>query len=237
MNIFKRLFKIGQAEANASIDNMEDPIKMTEQGIRDMKEDLAKSVEAMAQVKAMAIRAKNERDEHDAKAKDYESKAIAILKKAHAGSMDAADADRLAKEALAKKEEAQSHATRASEDTSKFEGNVAQLQGTIQTIKDNISNWENELKTLKARVKVSDATKNVNKQMAALDNTGTVSMLERMKEKVAQEEALAEAYGDIADTNKSIDDEINAAADTSEEKVDDELAKLKEQLGLGKDNA
>lgn len=237
MNIFKRLFKIGQAEANASIDNMEDPIKMTEQGIRDMKEDLAKSVEAMAQVKAMAIRAKNERDEHDAKAKDYESKAIAILKKAHAGSMDAADADRLAKEALAKKEEAQSHATRAGEDTSKFEGNVAQLQGTIQTIKDNISNWENELKTLKARVKVSDATKNVNKQMAALDNTGTVSMLERMKEKVAQEEALAEAYGDIADTNKSIDDEINAAADTSEEKVDDELARLKEQLGLGKDNA
>lgn len=234
MNIFKRLFKIGQAEANASIDNMEDPIKMTEQGIRDMKEDLNKSVEAMAQVKAMAIRSKNERDEHEAKAKDYESKAIAILKKAHSGSMEAADADRLAKEALAKKEEAQAHFNRASEDTTKFEGNVAQLQSTIQTIKDNIGNWENELKTLKARVKVSDATKNVNKQMAALDSTGTVSMLERMKEKVAQEEALAEAYGDIADTNKSIDDEINAAADTSEEKVDDELAKLKEQLALDK---
>ena len=29
--------------------------------------------------------------------------------------------------------------------------------------------------------------------MAELDSTGTVSMLERMKEKVAQEEALAEA--------------------------------------------
>ena len=237
MNIFKRLFKIGQAEANASIDNMEDPIKMTEQGIRDMKEDLAKSVEAMAQVKAMAIRSKNERDEHQAKAKDYESKAIAILKKAHSGGMEAPEADRLAKEALAKKEEAQAHTDRADADTKKFEGNVAQLQATIQTIKDNIGNWENELNTLKARVKVSSATKNVNKQMAALDSTGTVSMLERMKEKVAQEEALAEAYGDIADTNKSIDDEINAAADTSEAKVDDELAKLKEQLGLDKDKA
>ena len=235
MNIFKRLFKIGQAEANASIDNMEDPIKMTEQGIRDMKEDLAKSVEAMAQVKAMAIRSKNERDEHQEKAKEYESKAIAILKKAHIGSMEASEADRLAKEALAKKEKAEAHAKTASEDTTKFEGNVSQLQSTIQTIKDNIGKWENELKTLKARVKVSSATKNVNKQMAALDNTGTVSMLERMKEKVAQEEALAEAYGDIADTNKSIDDEINAAADTSEKKVDDELAKLKEQLGLDKD--
>ena len=237
MNIFKRLFKIGQAEANASIDNMEDPIKMTEQGIRDMKEDLSKSVEALAQVKAMAIRSKNERDEHTAKAKEYETKAIAILKKAHNGDLDTTEADRLAKEALSKKEEAQKHADRSGQDTEKFDNNVSQLQTTIQGIKDNISNWENELTTLKARVKVSSATKNVNKQMAALDSTGTVSMLERMKEKVAQEEALAEAYGDIANNKTSLDDEIDAAADTTEQKADDELAKLKEQLGLDKDKA
>ncbi|HIO27988.1 MAG TPA: PspA/IM30 family protein, partial [Flavobacteriaceae bacterium] len=46
MNIFKRLFKIGQSEANSAIDKMEDPIKMTEQGIRDMKQELEKSLEA-----------------------------------------------------------------------------------------------------------------------------------------------------------------------------------------------
>ena len=31
--IFRRLFRIGKAEANSAIDKMEDPIKMTEQGI------------------------------------------------------------------------------------------------------------------------------------------------------------------------------------------------------------
>ena len=237
MNIFKRIFKIGEAQANKAVDNLEDPITMTEQGIRDMKEDLNKSVEAVAQVKAMAIRSKNERDEHTATAKDYESKAMLILKKAHAGTMEVADADRLAKEALAKKEEAQQHANRAGDDTEKFEKNVSQLKDTIETIKGNISNWENELKTLKARVKVSDATKNVNKQMAELDSAGTVSMLERMKEKVAQDEALAEAYGDLANTNKSVDDEIDAAADMTESKLDDDLAKLKEQLGIKKGEA
>ena len=61
MNIFKRIFKIGEAQANKAVDNLEDPITMTEQGIRDMKEDLNKSVEAVAQVKALAIRSKNER--------------------------------------------------------------------------------------------------------------------------------------------------------------------------------
>jgi phage shock protein A len=237
MNIFKRLFKIGQAEANASIDNMEDPIKMTEQGIRDMKEDLNKSVEAMAQVKALAIRSKNDQEDFAEKAKDYESKAILILKKAHSGDMESSEADRLAKEALSKKEEAQKNADRATEETAKFDNNVEQLKATIERVKSNISNWENELKTLKARVKVSDATKNVNKQMAELDSTGTVSMLERMKEKVAQDEALAEAYGDIANSNKSVDDEIDAAADTKEAKVQDDLAKLKEQLGIKKDEA
>ncbi|WP_010228156.1 PspA/IM30 family protein [Gillisia marina] len=232
MNLFKRLFKIGQAETNSAIDNMEDPIKMTEQGIRDMKLDLDKSLEALAQVKALAIRAKNDQDEFQNKAEEYQNKAIIILKKGHSKEMESAEADRLAKEALVQKEMADQQMIRAKEESAKFDNNVAQLQKNIQTIKANIGNWENELKTLKARVKVSNATKSLNKQMAELDSTGTVSMLERMKEKVAQEEALAEAYGDIANASKSIDDEIDKAADTTKAKANDDLEKLKNQLGL-----
>jgi phage shock protein A len=40
MGIFSRLFNVGKAEAHAAIDKLEDPIKMTEQGIRDLKKDL-----------------------------------------------------------------------------------------------------------------------------------------------------------------------------------------------------
>ena len=132
MNIFKRLFKIGEAEANSAIDNMEDPIKLTEQGIRDMKQDLDKSLEALAQVKALAIRAKNDQEQFQDKAEDYQSKAIVILKKAHNKQMDAAEADRLAKEALMKKEEAQKQVDQAKAESEKFDGNVAQLQKNIQ---------------------------------------------------------------------------------------------------------
>ena len=237
MNIFRRLFKIGESEANSAIDKMEDPIKMTEQGIRDMKQDLEKSLEALAQVKALAIRAKNEQEEHQDKAEDYHNKAILILKKAEKEQMEKEEADRLAKQALVKKEEAQQHVSRSKEEVKKFNESIAQLENNIQNIKANISNWENELKTLKARVKVSNATKNLNKQMAEIDSSSTVSMLERMKEKVAQEEALAEAYGDIANASKSIDEELEKAADTSEAKADDDLSKLKEQLGLNNKDA
>lgn len=232
MNFFKRLFKIGEAEANSAIDKMEDPIKMTEQGIRDMKVDLDKSLEALAQVKALAIRAKNDTEEFATKAEDYQQKAMLILKKAQSGDIDSSEADRLAKEALIKKEESLQHVNHGKEETEKFDKSVSQLEKNVQDIKQNISKWENELKTLKARVKVSAATKNVNKQMAEIDSSSTVSMLERMKDKVNQEEALAEAYGDIANASKSIDEELDKAADITKSNADDDLAKLKKKLGM-----
>ena len=63
--------------------------------------------------------------------------------------------------------------------------------------------------TLKARVRVANATKMVNKQMAKIDSNSTVSMLERMKNKVEEDEALAQAYGYMANNTKTVDDEIN----------------------------
>lgn len=232
MNIFRRLFNIGKAEAHSTIDKMEDPIKLTEQGIRDMKKDLDKSLEGLAQVKAMSIRANNEKEDYSSKADDYQTKAMLILKKMQSGDITAEKGDRLAKEALVKKDECLKQAARATQDADKFSQSVSQLEKNVSSIKTNISKWDNELKTLKARVKVSNATKNLNKQMAQIDSSGTVSMLERMKEKVTEEEALAEAYGDIANESKSIDDELDAIVDSTDTNAESDLEKLKKQMGM-----
>ncbi len=232
MNFFKRLLKMGEAEANAALDNMEDPIKLTEQGIRDMKVDLEKSLEALAQVKALAIRSKNEHEEFLFKVENYQEKALILLTKAKKGTLDISKAERLAKESLIKKEENSLQAKITKSQSVNLEGSVSQLEINVAEVKKNISKWENELKTLKARVKVSNATQKLNKQMSGVDSSGTVSMLERMKDKVNQEEALAEAYGDIAKANKSVDDEIDKAIDFTNDSAENELAKLKEQLGL-----
>lgn len=236
MNVFKRLFRIGEAEAQSAVDKLEDPIKMTEQGIRDLKKDLDKSLQALAEVKAMAIRAKNEVETHKNKSKDYENKAMLLLKKGQSGDLDAAEADRLASEALVKKEEASGQMARSKEEHDRFDKNVSQLESNVKKIKSTISQYENELKTLKARVKVSSATKKLNKQMAQIDSSSTVSMLERMKDKVIEEEALAESYGDIANESRSVDDEIDKALDgsSSEVKAADDLAAMKAKLGLDK---
>lgn len=236
MNMFKRLFRIGEAEAHAAIDKLEDPIKLTEQGIRDLKKDLDKSLQALAEVKAMAIRSKNEVESHKNKAKDYENKAMLLLKKGQAGEIDGAEADRLASEALVKKEEATGQMNRAKEEHDRFDKNIGQLDLNVKKLRSSISQYENELKTLKARVKVSTATKKLNKQMAQIDASSTVSMLERMKDKVVEEEALAESYGEIAHESKSVDDEIDKvlSGGSSEVKAADDLAALKAKLGMDK---
>jgi phage shock protein A len=231
MNFFKRLFKLGEAEANSAIDKLEDPIKMTEQGIRDLKRDLEKSLKAMAEVKALHIRTKNDLQSYSNKAADYESKAMLLVKKASNGEIPAEESDRLATEALLRKEENVKLAAQAAKDADKFSTDVSALEGNLRKIKSMIAKYENELKTLKARVKVSKATQNLNKQMANLDSGSTISMLERMKDKVEEQEALAESYGEIANENQSLDAEIDAVlGDDAKVEATDALAALKAKM-------
>lgn len=230
MGIFKRIFKIGEAEAHSLVDKLEDPIKMTEQAIRDLKGDLEKSIKALAEVKALAIRSKNETDMHRNRAKEYENKAIALLQKAQGGSMDASEADRLAQSALEKKEEHTRSLSVSLENQKKYDASVSKLETQIKRLKSNISKWENEAKILKARAKVSSATKSVNKQLAGIDSSSTVAMLERMKEKVEKEESLSESYAEIAEENTSVDEEIDLALGGGSSS--DALAALKEKLAL-----
>ncbi len=236
MNILKRLFSIGKAEANSAIDNLEDPIKMTEQGIRDLKSDLDKALHALAEVKALSIRARNDMESFSNKMTDYEKKAMILLQQAQKGDLDPTEADRLATQALTKKDESKQQFERSKVEKEKFDGSIQTMDANIKRLRNQISQYENELRTLKARVKVSTATKNINKQMAQIDASSTVSMLERMKDKVAEEEALAESYGDIANESRSVDEEIDRAIESAgADNATDELAELKRKMGLNSD--
>jgi phage shock protein A len=230
MGIFNRLFTVGKAEANAAIDKLEDPIKMTEQGIRDLKKDLDNSLQALAEVKALAIRSKKDLSTHKSTAAMYEQKAILLIQKAEKGEIEVAEADRLATEVLSRKEEALEQAGRAQEEVGRFDGSIAQLDANVKKLKSTVTRYENELRTLKARARVSQATQKINKQMSGIDSSGTVSMLEKMKEKVDQQEAMAQAYGDIAVGNQGLDDEIDAALSDKNVKASVSLEELKARL-------
>lgn len=230
MNIFKRIFRIGQAEIHAVVDKMEDPIKMTEQGIREMKEDLDQAMEAYAKVKALAIRTHNAADKKREEAADYENKAVLLLQKLQKQELETDQAERLAKEALHLKKQSLLEADELSNQADVHDESANEVHKNIEVLKYNINKWETELATIKARVRVANATKVVNKQLAKMDSNSTISMLERMKEKVEEDEALAKAYGEMAQKQTSVSDEIDQALNENADDAD--LEALKKQLGM-----
>jgi len=228
MNIFKRIFRIGQAEIHSVVEKMEEPIKMTEQGIREMREDLNQALEAYAKVKAMAIRTQNSVNSKRKEAEDYENKAVLLLEKANREEISVEQAESLAKEALIIKKRLLEEITELEYQVTVHEKSAEEVQKNTEVLKFNINKWENELTTLKARVRVANATKMVNKQMAKIDSNSTVSMLERMKNKVEEDEALAQAYGSMANNTKTIDDEINETL--KGDLIENELEALKQKI-------
>ncbi|MBK7867302.1 MAG: PspA/IM30 family protein [Ignavibacteriales bacterium] len=106
MSFFKRLFKIGQAEAHNVIDKLEDPIKLSEQAIRDLKQDLSMAMQAFAEVKALAIKMERDKNLYGERSLEWERKAVLLLQRAENGQMAPQEAERLAKEALLQKEDA-----------------------------------------------------------------------------------------------------------------------------------
>ncbi len=233
MSFFSRLFKIGQAEAHSVIDQFEDPIKLTEQGIRDLKKDLQGAMTSLAEVKAIAIRTRREADNQKRLAADYERKAMVLLQKGQSGEVDAADAERLATEALSKKEQAAAEAVRIAQEAERHEKMANQLQANVNKIKSTVSSHENDLRTLKARAKTASSTKKINQQLSKMDSSGTVAMLERMKSRVEEDESLAVAYADMASPDKSVDDEINAAVTSGQStSATASLEELKKKMGI-----
>ncbi|WP_158857228.1 PspA/IM30 family protein [Lunatibacter salilacus] len=230
MNVLKRLFKIGQAETHSAIDKLEDPINMIEQGLRDMRDNQDKALRALAEVKAMHIRRSKDLKENEILEEDLQNKSVLLLKKSQQGELETQEAENLVKGNLKRKAQVAQEILLIRDEVSNLEKQVGTLEQNLSRIKAGIQQWENELRTLKARIKVSSATEKINKQMTNMDSTGVVAMLERMKEKVVQDEALAEAYGEMANANQSHDEKLKKTLEDLT--VEDELAQLKKQMGM-----
>jgi phage shock protein A len=73
----------------------------------------------------------------------------------------------------------------------------------------------------------------INQQLAGVDSSGTIAMLEKMKDKVVEEESLAEAYADLSEVGADMDTEIEKALIAeAPEKTSDSLADLKKKMGI-----
>ncbi len=183
MSFFQRLFTIGESNVHSAIDKLEDPIKMTEQGIRDLKKDFSSAMTGLAEVKGIAIRTRKKANQTKQLASDYERKAMLLLQKMQKNQIDPAEAERLATEALNKKEEHAKDADRLNSEAVAHEKRSASLQSRVNKLKSTITSYENDIITLKARARTAESTKKINAQLAQIDSSSTITMLEKINPK------------------------------------------------------
>lgn len=234
--VFKRIFKVFQSEAHSVVDKLEDPIKMTEQGIRDLKKDLQGAMTSLAEVKSLSMRLGRDVQEKKQLGSDYERKAMLLLQKAQSGGIAPEEADRLAGQALQRKEQTDTELQRLQTDYEAQTKMADSLQGKVGQIKQAITRYENELVTLKARARTASSMRKINQQLSTIDASGTISMLEKMKQKVDEEESLAAAYGEISTMDNGVDSEIDKALESPTPAASDSLLELKQKMGLLNNN-
>lgn len=217
MGIFDRISRVVRANVNDMINNAEDPEKVLEQTIIDMKDDLVKMRQAVAQAIAAQKRTEQQYNKNKNDANMWQQRAQLALTKGE---------ESLAREALMKKK---TFAETAATLKQQLDQQITQTDGlrrNVAALESKISEAATKKNMLKARMSAAKANEQLQNTIGNLNTSSAMSAFERMEDKVLQMEAVSESAGELA----GFGEENKWAALEAGTDVDDELAAMKAQL-------
>jgi len=219
MSVFKRLRDLTLSNVYALIEKAEDPVKLTDQYIRDMQADLEDAERAVAAQIALEKKFKQLYEEQEALVQKRNEQAHTA---AQAGNVD------LARRALEEKKAAEA---KRDEYKTSFDQNKASadnLRAKLEDMRKQLTEMKNKRETLVARYSAAKAQQQINKAMTGFSSDSAAAGLKRMEEKMLQAEAQAEASNEMYGAKgKSLDDEFEEL--NKNKAVEDELAALMKQ--------
>lgn len=219
MGLFKRVGDNIRANLNAMLDKAEDPVKMLEQYLRDMEDDIAEAEASVAKQIVVVKRFES----------SYKN-AQEMVEKRTSQAMQALEQNRedLARKAL---EDKKIHTSKAADYKVQFEQarEVADsLKKQLQDMKDEFEKMNVKKTALVARAEAAKAQKGINKTMSGFGKDTARRGFERMEEKVLEREAEAAASLELS-SNNSLDQEL-AELNNGASEIEEELARLKANL-------
>lgn len=225
MGVLQRFTNIMRSNINALLDKAEDPSKMVDQMLLDLRNDLAQVKDETAGVMADARNAKRQLDDCDATIARYDSAARAALK---AGN----EAD--ARELLAKKQQFATTRESLAKAYELADANATKMRQLHDKLVSDISSLEARRSAIKAKVAAAKAQEHVNDITSGGDRArSSMEAFDRMESKADRMLDAAEAKADLNAGVNSTDDLANkylSGADSPS--VDDELAQMKAEMGL-----
>ena len=226
MSVFSRMSTIFKANVNEALTKAEDPEKVLNQVIIEMNEQLVDTKQKVAAAIADEKRLQRQYQETVEQAKGWEEKATIAVEK---------ERDDLAREALARRNEAQQLADEYKIQWDKQRQAVDQLKEHLRALELKIGEAGRKKQLLIARQKRANAQKQIHETMAGMKDSGAFDTFDRMEQKVGDMEARADAAAEMADFERDpLEDEF--AALETKGNVEDDLAALKAKLGNGNES-
>ncbi|NCX95964.1 MAG: PspA/IM30 family protein [Chitinophagia bacterium] len=209
MGLLQRLFRIGVANANAAMDKLEDEVKMADQIVRELNENLQEALSAAAQIKANALQTHANAQKQAELAQEWENKTHQLLDMQESGKIDAAKANELAMEASKRYEEHTNASLKYKADAQKQDAAIVQLEVKIKSLRDAITEAKHRTELIKSNSRIADASLSINKALSNIDTYGLMATLDRMEAKTTANQFLADAHAEVANTTQSTEQEIN----------------------------
>ncbi len=225
MGIMERFSDIIRANINDLLDKAEDPAKMIDQYLRDLTENLTEVKKETAGVMAEETRAKRMLEDNVADMEKYSGLARKALSAGNEGD---------ARTFLTKKQQLSEKAASLQATYDAAHANAQKMREMHDKLVSDIETLNARREMIKAKVAVAKTQQKVNKFSSGTDKAaGAMDAFSRMEAKadamLDHANAMAALNEKPVDEAAELEKKYGSAAPSA---VDDELAKLKAEMGL-----
>jgi phage shock protein A len=223
MGIFDRFSTLLRSNINDLITRAENPEKMLNQLIVDMKSQLAKAKQQVASAIADEKKLQADAEALKKQADDWERRAMLAVQEGR---------DDLAKQALMRYNEHLQGAQQLHETWVKHKAETENLKASLRQLNDKIEEAKRKKNILIARAKRAEAQQRIQETMSGLSDKSAFESFERMAEKIEQTERKAIAAAELQEEFQG--DTLVRQFEALEYKgtADQQLLELKAKMGL-----
>ena len=223
MGILSRFADIMKANINELLDKCEDPAKMVDQTLRDLRESLADVRKETAGVIADEKRAERELNE----CKDNVTKYAELAKKALTAGNEGD-----AKQFISQKQKYEKNLAQLQKIYDVSHANADKMRQMHDKLVTDIEDLESRKDVIKATVATAKAQEKLNQVTSGVDTSASMKTFENWEAKANKRLDAANAEAELNAGSDSSIDNLEEKYTSGDASVDDELAKMKAELGL-----
>jgi len=217
MGLLDRIGRVIRANLNSLVSKLEDPEKILDQALEDMREEQIQLRQAVAQAIATQKRTERQCAQAESSAQQWYDRAQLALQKGE---------EAMAREALIRRQSYLDTISPLKEQLGQQSEIVTQMKKNLNALERKISDARTKRDMYIARLRSAKASQQLNEMMGRAGNSSARAAFERMEEQILQMEAKSEAIAELE--GNTIEQQFEALK--SSDAIEDELQAMKARL-------